>query len=219
LLVPLLLLAAMLAAAHAGGAIAYWAFESPVGVQESATGVIALAAGIVTLIAFFQPSIRHDWVVRGWLLAFVVAMVYFAGEDLNWGQYYFGWESPEYFLEHNKERETNLHNMSAWFNQKPRLVVELWLAVACIAVPLGWQLPQRLTEKFVPAMLWPDSRIVLIAAMALLVLVTDWLGKRGFASRMLRWSEVEEVFFAYAWLVYSFLLLSRARVSRWSATP
>ena len=90
----------------------------------------------------------------------------------------------------------------------------LWLLVACIAVPLGWQLPRRLTARIVPAMLWPDGRLVLIAALGLLMLATDWLAKRGLIPYTLRWSEVEEVFFAYGWLIYSVMLLGLVRSPR-----
>lgn len=213
-ILPVLMLVLVVVAKYAGGGIGYWVFESPVGVLESGIGALALVAGVVALVASFHPAIRQDWTVRGWLLLFFGAMVYFAGEDLNWGQYYFGWESPQYFLEHNKEQETNLHNMSAWFNQKPRLIVELWLLVACIAVPLGWRLPQRLTARRLPAMFWPDGRLVFIAVMASLVLATDWLSKNGIVPRTLRWSEVQELYFAYAWLVYAFMLRARVRERR-----
>jgi hypothetical protein len=211
---PVVLLVGVMAAYYLGGAVNYWFWESPVGVMESGVAGIALAAGGVALVAFFQPAIRHDWTMRGWLLAFVVAMVYFAGEDINWGQYYVGWATPEYFMQHNREQETNLHNMSSWFNQKPRLVAELWMLVACIAVPLGWQLPRVLTARILPASFWPDGRLVFIAALALLVLLTDWLSKRGLIPRTLRWSEVEELFFAYGWLLYAFMLLGRVRSPR-----
>jgi hypothetical protein len=217
-IVPVLLLVAVIAAYYAGGAIRYAVWESPVGVLESGTGALALAAAAVALVASFQPAIRHDWVVRGWLIAFVVAMIYFTGEDLNWGQYYFGWETPQYFLEHNKEQETNLHNMSTWFNQKPRIVVELWLLVACILVPLGWRQPRQLAARYVPAMFWPDGRLVFIAAMAFLVLAADWLWKRGITPHTLRWSEVEELYFAYGWLLYGIMLLGRVRSPRWAGS-
>jgi hypothetical protein len=213
-IVPVLLLVAVIAAHYAGGAIRYSVWESPVGILESGTGALALVAAAIALIASFQPLIRRAWAVRGWLLAFVVALIYFAGEDLNWGQYYFGWETPQYFLEHNKEHETNLHNISTWFNQKPRIMVELWLLVACILVPLGWRQPRQLTARLVPAMFWPDGRLVFIAVMALVVLATDWMAKRGFIPRTLRWSEVEELFFAYGWLLYSMMLLGRVRSAR-----
>jgi hypothetical protein len=209
--VPIVLLALLLLARYAGGQVSHWVFDSHVGVMETGTGATALLAGAVSLVAFFQPAIRHDWQARGWLFLFTIAMVYFAGEDINWGQYYVGWEPPQYFLENNKEQETNLHNMSSWFNQKPRLLVELWLLVACIAVPLGFRLPQRLLGKYVPSMFWPDGRIVFVAVLATLVLAIDWMAKRGIVPRAMRWSEVQEIFFAYGWLIYSFMLLGRVR--------
>ncbi|MGH6735923.1 MAG: hypothetical protein ACRECX_07565 [Methyloceanibacter sp.] len=207
-LLPVLIFAVVLAARYAGGEVTYWVLESPVGVRESLTGALAFVAGIVSLVAFFQPSIRHNWKVRTWLLLFFIGMIYFVGEDLNWGQYYFGWVAPEFFQAHNREHETNLHNMSPWFNQKPRLVVELWLLITCIAVPVGWRLPQRLTAKFLPATFWPDARLVLIAGMALLIKVPDWLAGHSIGPAI-RWSEVQELYFAYAWLLYAFLLLAR----------
>jgi hypothetical protein len=215
--VPLLIVVLLMAASYAGGAVSYWVLQSRIGVLESVTGLLALAAGGVALVASFHPAIRQNWMARIWLLLFSVAMVYFAGEDLNWGQYYFGWEVPQYFLDHNKEQETNLHNMSTWFNQKPRLIVQLWLVVACIAVPLGWRLPRRLTERFVPAMFWPDRRLVFVAALALLAFAADWLSKRDLIPRTMRWSEVEEIYFAYGWLIYAFLLRARVREQRWAA--
>ena len=216
-IVPILIVVLLMTASYAGDAVNYWVLQSRVGVLESVTGVFALAAGVVALVTSFHPAIRRSWKTRVWLLLFFVAMVYFAGEDLNWGQYYFGWEVPQYFLDHNKERETNLHNMSTWFNQKPRLVVQLWLVVACIAVPLGWRLPPRATGKFLPALFWPDRRLVFIAAMALLVFATDWLSKRDIIPRTMRWSEVEEIYFAYAWIIYAFMLRARVREPRWTA--
>jgi hypothetical protein len=213
-IVPILIVVLLMTASYVGGAVSYWVLQSRVGVLESATGLLALAAGLVALVASFHSVVRRNWKVRVWLLLFFVAMVYFAGEDLNWGQYYFGWEVPQYFLDHNKEHETNLHNMSTWFNQKPRLAAQLWLVIACIAVPLGWRLPRRLTEKFVPAMFWPDRRLVFVAALALLAFAADWLSKRGIIPRTMRWSEVEEIYFAYAWLIYSYLLIARVRKQR-----
>ena len=34
-----------------------------------------------------------------------------AGEEISWGQRIFDWETPEFFLEHNKQEETGLHNL------------------------------------------------------------------------------------------------------------
>jgi len=41
-----------------------------------------------------------------------------AGEEISWGQRIFGWQTPEYFLEHNKQEETGLHNLIIEINGK-----------------------------------------------------------------------------------------------------
>lgn len=41
-----------------------------------------------------------------------------AGEEISWGQRIIGWQSPEYFLEHNKQEETGLHNLVVEVNGK-----------------------------------------------------------------------------------------------------
>ena len=33
------------------------------------------------------------------------------GEEISWGQRIFGWQSGEFFMENNKQLETNLHNL------------------------------------------------------------------------------------------------------------
>ncbi|MGE4587406.1 MAG: hypothetical protein AB7D05_08705 [Mangrovibacterium sp.] len=49
-----------------------------------------------------------------WLFTFgMLAVLFFfaAGEEISWGQRIFGIESSDFFLENNKQAETNLHNL------------------------------------------------------------------------------------------------------------
>ena len=54
---------------------------------------------------------------RGLRLATVLTLLYAlmfflaAGEEVSWGQRIIGWESGEFFQQHNKQAETNLHNL------------------------------------------------------------------------------------------------------------
>lgn len=164
---PLALFVSMVAAASIGGQIEWYVLESPTGIRESLTGLLVLTAAVLSFVAALRPQVRSDWRLRTWVLVYGLAMIYFCGEDLNWGQYYLGWEASDFFQRHNRELETNFHNISPWFNQKPRLLVELWFLIAGILVPLGWNLPRRLTRSFVPDVLWPDRRLVFVAALAL----------------------------------------------------
>ncbi len=47
------------------------------------------------------------------LLTLLYALIFFlaAGEEVSWGQRIIGWESGEFFQQHNKQAETNLHNL------------------------------------------------------------------------------------------------------------
>ena len=71
-------------------------------ILEWGTVVLALIASV-----FFFIS-----VVLGSRFAFTlcIAWLIFALEEISWGQRILGIESPEFFLEHNYQQETNIHN-------------------------------------------------------------------------------------------------------------
>ena len=48
---------------------------------------------------------------RLWWLAFGLGVLFCAGEEISWGQRLFGWHSSEWFVAHNAQDETNLHNL------------------------------------------------------------------------------------------------------------
>lgn len=200
-----------------------WMVVSPFGFSENIV-TFFIIFGVAYAIAIARlPSATH---LRGWMVVYAIALIFFAGEDQNWFQYWIGAEVPDYFLAHNKEKEINLHNINSWFNQKPRLVVELWALIACTLVPLGWWMwPKNATKKFIPTELWPDARVVPIAVMSI------GIGMLGRAQKHLarvvdlpdlklneghhimleafpgvRISELEEIGFAYLMVLFVALL-------------
>ena len=111
---------------------------------EHAT-VIVLIPGIyagLLLLARHHHVLPGCW-IKLYILAWTLACIYFAGEEASWGQWLFQWQSPEWFIEHNKQQETNLHNLSSWLNQKPRALVELWIIVAGLIMPLYYQISKK----------------------------------------------------------------------------
>lgn len=215
---------------------------SPLGMAENLPTVF-LAIGVYY--AWRTARLPQGRALRGWMLLFALALIFFAGEDQNWFQYWLGAEVPDYFIEHNKEQEINLHNMNSWFNQKPRLMVEIWALVGCFLVPMGiWTWPQRATARFVPAMLWPDRRIVPIAVIAI---ATGLLGRVWkHISRLvmdpptaaelqllatqeysimdetfpgLRFSEMQELLFAYLMMLFAVLLYQRLKANSVPLAP
>ena len=111
--------------------------QTSLALVEHATVIVLLPgilAGILLLVRHHN-ILPNPW-IKLWFLLWTLACIYFAGEEASWGQWLFHWQSPEWFINHNEQHETNLHNISSWLNQKPRALVELWITWACCIVPL-----------------------------------------------------------------------------------
>ncbi len=89
-----------------GAAFRLWIRED--GVAEWVTAMVlawgALLAAAVALYARQRPRRRTWWVIAA-------LMLFGALEEISWGQRIFGWESPAWFLQHNAQLETNVHNL------------------------------------------------------------------------------------------------------------
>ncbi|MEO0774779.1 MAG: hypothetical protein AAFZ04_16545 [Pseudomonadota bacterium] len=118
---------------------------------------------------------------RGMTLAAVCtafyALLFFmgAGEEVSWGQRIFGWESGEFFMENNKQYETNLHNLvvgdmhlaKTVFGSGLTAVILLYLVALPLLYPrVGWV--TRLADKF--AIPVPGLRHTVLAVLASLVI-------------------------------------------------
>ena len=107
------------------------------GVVEHLTVLVLLpgiAAGALTVLRH-RATLPATWVAV-WVATWTAACVYFAGEEISWGQWIFGWETPAALEAVNDQGETNLHNISSWLDQKPRALVETWIAVAGLVLPV-----------------------------------------------------------------------------------
>jgi hypothetical protein len=169
-----------------------------------------LAGGAALLCA---SLLRYD-VVKGsrllWfaILFFALAAFYIAGEEHSWGQHFFNWGTPGYWAEINRQQETNLHNTSAWFNQRPKLLFEAAMFVGGVIVPLV----QRRTGPFrqpLLALLTPPLVIALPALIALVFKGVDDLEKDYLQVTLFtRPSEVVETF-QYLYMFFYVVVLRR----------
>lgn len=207
-------------------AVVFWAFynsqesydfwvSSDTSMLEIISALPLIGALIVLGMLWAHPSMRGNKKIRPWLAAYTFAVFYFLGEDQNWGQHYIGWGTPDFFMAHNKEHETNLHNISPWFNQRPRLVMEIWLITAGILVPLGWSKPKEWLARWVPESLWPSVTTVPLAILTVGVFyikrAEDHLGQifdSGWGGSI-RFSELQELGYAYFMMLYAILLYRR----------
>ena len=147
------------------------------GMVEHAT-VLVLIPGIVAGATAYLCYRRHlpDRRLGWWVLAWVAGCTYFAGEEASWGQHFFGWRTPPAIARLNDQGETNLHNISSWLDQKPRSLVELWIFVGGIVVPV-WRRVKRTPARSLDqweSWFWPSHACVPAAALML----ATWLTKR-----------------------------------------
>ena len=81
------------------------------GFVENLTAIFLFLCSIACLYRVFEYRKMNKPL---WIFTYVALTILFffaAGEEISWGQRIFGIQSSEFFLEHNKQAETNLHNM------------------------------------------------------------------------------------------------------------
>lgn len=151
---------------------------------ENATCLFLLVAAGVLGSHAVSPwrAERKNQAILMTLYAFVFVMG--AGEEISWGQRIFGWESGEFFQEHNKQVETNLHNMivgdvqltKTLFGPVLTLCILLYLAL----LPLLYSKFSRaasLADRMVVPVPWPRHGVIAIITsviIAMLVVGRKW---------------------------------------------
>jgi len=69
------------------------------------------------------------------IIFFLIGLIYFTGEEISWGQQWFNWETNNFFKKINDQHETNFHNISSWFDQKPRFLLTFFVIFGGIFCP------------------------------------------------------------------------------------
>jgi len=193
--------------------------DGELGLIELVTPLLSIGAAVVGIL-LCRDLLRSG---RGskllvWVGLHVLACVYFAGEELSWGQHVFGWSTPDGIAALNDQGETNLHNMSSWLDQKPRLLLELWVLIGGIVVPLvGQREARRLSPDVLSSWIWPTLECLPTALLAILVRLPERL-KDVFDIASLpyeiRYSEPQEYYFALFLLLYLAALRRRVELAR-----
>ena len=102
------------------------------------TTVLWLVIAIGFCISALRITRRLE--VRGWLKAWLILLIlgslYFGLEEISYGQHIFHWKAGETMAKLNDQQETNLHNISAVFDQLPRTLLTLGILIGGIVMPL-----------------------------------------------------------------------------------
>lgn len=114
---------------------------------ESLTSLFFAAAAVTFALAY--------WYQRNLFFALLgLAFLLAAGEEISWGQRIIDFRTPEFFAEHNAQREFNLHNLE-WVHRgrggqgfplnTDRLFSLFW-ATYCLAIPAAVLMSARAAD-------------------------------------------------------------------------
>jgi hypothetical protein len=95
---------------------------------------------------------------------------YFALEEISYGQHMFGWSTAETWKQLNDQDETNLHNVTALFDQVPRALLSLGILIGGVILPLYRHFRGiKLDESSRFYWQWPTLDCVTIGLMVILI--------------------------------------------------
>ena len=110
--------------------------ESESGIIENATARLLLPAAYYALGVGVRYFHRYGIECCLWFLGLAAVCFGFAGEEISWGQHWLGWEAPEYFIEHNRQGETNFHNFNIHFGRVVKSILTLAIVIGGLILPL-----------------------------------------------------------------------------------
>ena len=191
-------------------------FLSEGGPHEIFEFLIMAAAFFVALFTLFKINWKTEKLLGTWVALFTLGSFYIAGEEMSWGQQLLHWNTPEFWNQINDQHETNLHNTSDWFDQKPRILLQIGILFGGIIFPLIRKFkPHLLPRKF--KIIYPPEILIVTASMALVVNTADRVN--DFLKDIVlfeRASEVEELYLFYFVLLYLIILRQRIISTRFA---
>jgi len=125
------------------GETAYWFYVGEDGFAETLT-VIFFALGFIYAVRTrVALSGSGDGLLNALFVVAAIGMLLLAGEEISWGQRFFGWSTPEKFQAVNVQGETTLHNLNGVHQsvQFAQILVGLYGVVLPFLVPRlssGW---------------------------------------------------------------------------------
>ena len=114
------------------------ALVGEMGIIENMTVLFLLVAISFAVRSLVHMGRRQDipGVLRPWLVLMILGSVYFAGEELSWGQHIIGWNTSEYWSRVNDQGETNFHNTSFLLDQFPRTLLTIAVLLGGALAPI-----------------------------------------------------------------------------------
>ena len=186
------------------------------GLIENLTVIFLLVAIIVSILFLISGNNSNFAIFRAWMILFLIGCTYYAGEEISWGQHFFGWSTPDEWSSVNDQQETNLHNTSALFDQIPRTLLSVAALIGGVLMPVYRRFKHHVPNAdSIYDWVWP-THVCLPAA--LLALLVSWhekayrsLGIEIPAVLNIRAGETKECLLALFMMMYALSIWYRNR--------
>lgn len=129
-----------------GDFFAKW-IESESGLIENTTALLLIPAAIFALGVASRLFRRTGSIYLIWFSGVALVCIGFAGEEISWGQHWIGWDSPDFFVENNRQGETNFHNLNIHLGRVVKSVLTLVIIIGGLILPFRRSPRTGITEQ------------------------------------------------------------------------
>jgi hypothetical protein len=189
--------------------------ESESGVIENGTALLLIPATYFAFAVGLKLYRRFGTTYLVWFGCVGLTCFGFSGEEISWGQHWVGWNSPEYFAEHNRQGETNFHNVNIHFGRVVKSILTLAIIVGGLIMPFRRR--YRSTNHLSTDGFWDIVTPTLICVPAAIFVLGVRLVERCKTWFDLEWSliavnlkETQELYIAIFLLIYAWSAYVRA---------
>ena len=200
-------------------------FQSEKGIIENGTFFILFISIIICFFILKDKNLHFfNKKIFFYIFFLILGLIYFAGEEISWGQHWFSWETNTFFKKFNDQLETNFHNINSWFDQKPKALLLFFIFFAGILLPL-YYLKKNKNILRTQYILFPDISCLPTSLICLFFYILDNLYKTLCSGTpgidiscefipdlfVLRTSEIIEFYIALFLLIYIFSIYTRLK--------
>ena len=158
------------------GSICYKYFKNfwgETGFVETIQVLLILSALLISIFLTFKFKNNIEKIFQ---CIISICLFYYFGEEISWGQHYLEFQSPDFFIKTNNQKEFNLHNISNLLDQLPRSIV----FILCGFSPIFVMFYEKLYKKKLIYRKWilPDNSLIYVSIVLLIVTLPDFFNDK-----------------------------------------
>jgi hypothetical protein len=102
--------------------------------------------------------------IKIFLILEILGLSYFFLEEISYGQHIIKYNTPEFFMNLNNQKEFNLHNISNLFNELPKSLVYIWCG---LAIPFVKVFKPKI-KKIYSIIINPNNKLIKISVILII---------------------------------------------------